>query len=107
MNKKQKLNTQIMGCLESGAFDYKILNYLNGMPQHVRVNGIGDVYPSTGTWQGTDGKYHKCDPDSFILLLLGSDKPKTLEQRVIDLEEYVAYLESEILSIRSEVCHGI
>lgn len=96
MNKKQKLNKQIMGCLESGSFDYKVLNELNGMPQHVRVHGVGDVYPSTGTWQGIDGKYHKCDPNSFILLLLGSDKPKTLEQRVTELEEYVAHLEMKI-----------
>jgi hypothetical protein len=94
--KKFQVNALIMDSLKSSGLDYKVLNYLNGLPQHVRVEGVCDVYPSTGTWCGIDKSYRKNDVNGFILLILDSDKPKTLEQRLTDLEEYVAHLEMKI-----------
>lgn len=97
--KKFQVNALIMDSLKYSGLDYKVLNHLNGLPQHVRVEGVGDVYPSTGTWCGIDKIYRKNDVNGFIQLLLGSCKPKTLELRVTDLEEYVAYLEMKIEAI--------
>jgi hypothetical protein len=94
--KKFQINALIMDSLKNSGLCYKVLNHLNGLPQHVRVEGVGDVYPSTGTWCGIDKSYHKNDVNGFILLILGSEKPKTLEQRLTELEEYVAHLEMKI-----------
>lgn len=94
--KKFQVNALIMDSLKSSGLDYKVLNHLNGLPQHVRVEGIGDVYPSTGTWCGIDKNYHKNDVNGFILLILDKAPVKSIEDRVTDLEEYVAHLEMKI-----------
>lgn len=114
MNKSQKIKLAIAAINQSGK-SYQVLNELNGMPQHIRIAGFGDVYPATGTWIGVDKKWHRKDHDGFIEAVLGKkvsaqqEKPKNtasrakLEQRVNDLEEHVAWLEDELSKIKSNV----
>lgn len=114
MNKSQKIKLAISAIEKSGK-SYQVLNELNGMPQHIRIAGFGDVYPATGTWIGTDKKWHRKDHDGFIEAVLGRKMPKPqdkakntasrakLEQRVNDLEEHVAWLEDELSKLKSNV----
>lgn len=96
---------KIVTALEKSGVKYEVLNVLNGSPQHVRVPGFGDVYPSTGTWQDSSRKWHKKNPDAFLSALAryaGSTTPEPLG-RIQDLEMRLTFLESEIDAIKAFV----
>jgi hypothetical protein len=110
MNKKTQ-NKMIMDAVKSSGLSYKVLNELSGMPQHVRIVGFGDVYPSTGTWKRESGAFNRKDPDGFVDAVLGGGsvksaikaKSKTTSsviKRLNDLEEYCAFLENEINKLK-------
>lgn len=107
MNKKLCAK-MIMDSLKGSGRNYRVLNELNGSPQHVRIDGFGDVYPATGTWLDIENKWHRKDPESFVTAIAGKfktagSKTGKLEKRVNDLEEHVAWLEDELSKLKANV----
>jgi len=104
MTKNEKTQL-ILKALANGGYNWLVLSGIPSRPNHVRVKGFGDVWPSTGTYSIGKKVYRK-DVDG-LLKRLGSDKrlipnKKPSEgKRIKDLEEYVAFLEQEIQEIKS------
>ena len=109
MTKSEREKMVIKVIIESGK-PYKILNSVKGIAQHIRIEGFGDVYPTTGTWLDGNNKWHRKDLDGFIAALL-ADKSKSREQesrgslaqRIANLEDRLArvevFLEANSLSL--------
>ena len=96
--KKINLTRTIVKAIENSGLDFKILNVINGRPQHIRIKSFGDIYPSTGTWRDNHGEWHRNGHESFLREIAKIKQPtkSDLEQRVTDLEEYCAHLENEL-----------
>ena len=107
--KKRESQKLIMSAIENSGIDFKILNTLNGNPQHVRIlafDGSVDVYPATGTYKEQSGKFVRKSPDSFVHYLanlkpkISAIKAKSTDERIEDLEHYCAFLENEISQLK-------
>lgn len=95
MSQKKQRAKQIMRALSG--LEYTVLDDRSGTPIHVRVEGYGDIWPTTGTYRKYDGSKGK-----GVNGFLGKDcqEEPDLEKRVSDLEEYVAHLEHELSEIK-------
>lgn len=108
MNKKQRIKWIHKAINQSGK-PYKILDEGPIGPRHIRVEGVGDIWPSTGTYS-VKGNFKKGSPRTF-LTMLGEivDEPKKeskyeqLEKRVVGIEEYCAHLEDEISKLKQGI----
>ena len=101
MNKKQRVNW-IYESIKKTNKPFKVLNEDSRGPSHIRVDGVGDIWPSTGTYS-IKGKFKKGNPQEFIRLCgVESTEPRqqskydALQQRVIQLEEKYAYLDKMV-----------
>ena len=101
-----------MSAIENCGIGFKILNTLNGNPQHVRIlafDGSVDVYPATGTYKEQSGRFVRKSPDSFVSYLatlkpkVSAIKAKSTDDRIEDLEHYCAFLENEISQLKAIV----
>ena len=100
---KKNFTTLIVNAVEGSGLEYKVLNVLNGKPQHIRIDGFGDVYPSTATWLDKHGDWHRKDLNGFIRAIDAvkiNNTDDDLVKRVTDLEEYCAHLEDEIEKLK-------
>lgn len=100
----------IIDALKDRGFEYEVLNESGGIPNHVRVKGFGDIWPTSGTFkQGS-----KITRKNLNLLIekLGFDEnrpqhqPKRNVDRITALEEKVCYLEAALnrLLANAEEC---
>lgn len=103
MNKREKAK-YILKLVGDRGLSYEVLSKSGSTPNHIRVNGFGDIWPSTATHM-INGKWYKKDLSHLIQALGGeaqsSKKSKAMvliEQlisRVEELESKVAFLEME------------
>lgn len=103
--KKINIYNQVMTAIHENQHKYKILNKNITRINHLRIGSLGiDVWPTTGTYM-IDRVSHKKKHNDLIKILTrkkGSSNSE-LERRVIDLEEYCAFLEHEISTIKSHL----
>jgi len=85
------------------AADYKILDGTVERPKHIRLKGIGDIWPTTGTLKlnGKNGFYKK-ESGVYKLgeILKGGDKvlgvKKRMRQEIDDLKSYFEALNEQV-----------
>ena len=103
MNKQEKI-ALVMNAVTKFGRPYTILDGNYKSAKHIRIEGWGDIWPTTGTFK--KGKKFTRKNIPLLLKELGSDytpkqkKPKVdiqaLAKRLTELEEYVAHLEYRI-----------
>ena len=83
---------------------YQILSESNKLPNHVRVKGFGDIWPSTATYR-IENKTYKGDLEGLIKRLGGKmpKKDKSNTERIEALEEENKAFRGEIDHLRSTV----
>lgn len=100
MYKKQDNIKKIIKELQNNHINYDILNIMNDQIQHIRIDGFGDCWPSTGTWVDSNGECHKNDTEGFLNAIPKKDKENSFIGRVKELEDYCSFLENEIDEIK-------
>lgn len=110
MNKKQLAEKVIKAVRASGKV-YTILDGDETKPRHIRIDGWGDVWPSTSTFRHGK-KWYRRNYKQLCALLSVSPEESTkrrnksnteIETRIKDLEEYCAFLEQEIDQIKTHL----
>lgn len=72
---KRQLNSErVLNMLEANGYEFEILNKnKKGVVNHVRVNGWGDIWPTTFTFL-KDGKWTRGDAQALFDALLSQDR---------------------------------
>lgn len=95
---KQERIQRVMEAIKSTGLEYRVLDESNGLWRHVRIVGMCDVWPSSGTYRAGN-KYVKKSYSS-LFKYLGSDasmdRKEKKEDRFIVIEERLAYIEDAI-----------
>lgn len=95
---KKGTQDRIIKAIKDNGHEYKRLSNSGGWINHVRVEGFGDIWPTTGTAQLLTGEWIRKDSDKVVGKLRkvpGKGKEgttKTDEQRITDLEKVVEVL---------------
>lgn len=105
MNRKDKA-AYIIEAIKLKGLKYEVLNENGGIPNHIRVSGFGDIWPTSATFkQGSTITRKNLD---LLIQKLGLDKPAvkkeksnreiiiSQDKRLRLLEERICYLEASI-----------
>lgn len=83
--------------------DYEILNGTHEYPKHIRLNGVGDIWPTTGTLKLNGSKdFYKGSKGVYKLAEVLGNKDavlnvkKGMRQEINDLKSYVKYLNEQV-----------
>ena len=112
---KKSLNPiDIIRKIEMCGFQFDILNETNGEIAHIRVNGFGDVWPSTGTFR-RGRTWYKRKPGLLIKMLeeASEQKPRKitgkraskvdLQKTVDEVTERLTLLEDELDQLKQRL----
>jgi len=98
-----------MKAIKDNDHEYQRLSNSGGWINHVRVEGFGDVWPTTGTAKLNSGEWIKKDPDKLIGKLRGNKAKakegdsKSKEQRISCLEKKVRELTRNLEEINESL----
>lgn len=97
MNKKQ-LAENVMKAVKDSNLSYKILDGDEEKPKHIRIDGWGDVWPSTATFRHA-GKWTRKNYSELckkLSVVPAKSKRTETAERIERLEEICAHMERRI-----------
>lgn len=102
MNKKQLAENVIKAVKESGKL-YQVLDGDLDKPKHIRIDGWGDIWPSTSTFRHGNKWYRKDYKKLCQMLSVEPAKtPKSETQKRMELlEENYCYLEDRVQQLEA------
>lgn len=105
MNREERHN-EVIKALKENDYNWETLDSNNGILIHIRVNGIGDIWPTSGTYR-IGGRFYKKDFKGLIQRITGKlpikPEKKNNDQIINELLKRVEDLEVEVVYLRDHV----